>query len=140
MLSHNDAPLAQRMRASGYEPEGRRFDPSRGHHSTRHGVLAQLEERLLCKQGVAGSSPADSTNIDGCPRGQRALPGKQMVGASRHVSSNLTSSATLEVWLSQVEGARLESGRAASLLRGFESHSFRQNEKANGFPLTLARS
>ena len=29
---------------------------------TRFGVVAQLVEHLLCKQGVAGSNPAGSTN------------------------------------------------------------------------------
>ena len=30
----------------------------------RRGGLAQLEEHLLCKQGVTGSSPITSTNED----------------------------------------------------------------------------
>ena len=29
----------------------------------RRGGLAQLEEHLLCKQGVTGSSPVTSTNL-----------------------------------------------------------------------------
>ena len=38
------------------------------------GVVAQLEEHLLCKQGVTGSSPVGSTMIDkassaGCAMG-----------------------------------------------------------------------
>jgi hypothetical protein len=28
------------------------------------GVVAQLAEHLLCKQGVAGSNPAGSTSVD----------------------------------------------------------------------------
>ena len=38
---------------------------SAGHTmGSRFGALAQLGERLLCKQEVAGSSPAGSTNLN----------------------------------------------------------------------------
>jgi hypothetical protein len=43
------------------------------------GVVAQLEEHLLCKQGVTGSSPVGSTNLKG-----RVLPRN----STRHVRAH----------------------------------------------------
>ena len=48
------------------------------------GGVAQLGERLLCKQEVIGSNPFTSTNRQSCPRKVRpALPPKRLAAQGR---------------------------------------------------------
>ena len=44
------------------EPEPRPGDPDPGRGGKQHGAVAQLGERLLCKQEAVGSIPSSSTS------------------------------------------------------------------------------
>ena len=62
-------------------PSGRRSLPVRAASTVGHGGVAQLGERLLCKQEVIGSIPFTST-IARCPSSNRNMSYPPRVQAS----------------------------------------------------------
>jgi hypothetical protein len=66
-------------------------DPPADSHTTR-GAIAQLGERLLCKQEVIGSIPIGSTSTAVTPRLQRRAPSRwrSSVRLHEHFGCSLT--------------------------------------------------
>ncbi len=62
-LARHNREVAQLGRALGLGPRGRRFKSCLPDLINNFGALAQLGERLPCKQEVGGSTPLGSTII-----------------------------------------------------------------------------
>src|SRR6185437_9643725 len=88
---------------------------------SRSGAVAQLGERLLCKQEAVGSIPSGSTSQESGVRGQKsakALPRSSSLSIAVHNSIQLRASAT-ECKAERCSSLTIREGKAHSGLMRF---------------------